>query len=429
MEKFESIIISDDNLLTNAFKTLSVFRENGELCDVVLKTDDGITIPAHKVVLSASSPYFRAMFTLNFVESLSSFIDMKNVHGIALRDMVNYFYTGQLCVNHLNVIGVIELCHVLQVEGLIERCEVFLRRNLSTRNSLGLQAFARHYSLAGLKDHAMRFSCWNFNHIKEEEEFFLMPQSELKQLIAHDTLKAQSEEHILEAAIKWLVYDFDKREKQFEELLTYIRFPLMSQKYLLESELIKYIRDKFPTSNNLITKAVNYHSQNPGLDNIFELKNFSPRLASEDIFVIGGWSNGQKLSTVQCFNVDTLKWTSVNNMTIAHVAKEHYFRVIVSQDELYTVGFNKVMKYDPVESVWYKFADGPEVQCKWAGVCEYDNGFYVIGGSTNKSSKRFNIQKAVWEDLPVGHHARFNIFKACSLLNLLWVLLHFGIPI
>ena len=46
----------------------------------------------------------------------------------------------------------------------------------------------------------------------------------------------------------------------------------------------------------------------------------TPRYASEDIYVLGGWSNGQKISTVTCFNVDTLQWSPVSNMTVAHVA-------------------------------------------------------------------------------------------------------------
>ena len=34
-----------------------------ELCDVVIHGGDDCTIPAHKVVLAAASPYFRALFT------------------------------------------------------------------------------------------------------------------------------------------------------------------------------------------------------------------------------------------------------------------------------------------------------------------------------------------------------------------------------
>ena len=45
--------------LVNALKFL---RQDEDLCDIVLRVG-GTNISAHKVVLSASSPYFKAMFT------------------------------------------------------------------------------------------------------------------------------------------------------------------------------------------------------------------------------------------------------------------------------------------------------------------------------------------------------------------------------
>ena len=125
-------------------------------------------------------------------------------------------------VHYMNVIGIIELCHALQIDNLINKCEVFLRRNLSTRNSLGLQAFARHYSLGNLKEHARRYSCWHFPDITNEEEFLALPQSEMKQLISCDNLKAPSEEYVLESIVNWLLYDLPNRQQSFEELLVQI---------------------------------------------------------------------------------------------------------------------------------------------------------------------------------------------------------------
>lgn len=399
MEVHESIVINDESVPAKCFQTLNYFRETGQLCDIVFKTDDGASIQAHRVVLSASSIYFQSMFTSSFVESSSPVIDLKNIDGNALNELVNYFYTGQLAVNHLNVIGVIELCHALQLEGLVQKCEVFLRRNLSTRNSLGLQAFGQHYSLSGLKEHAMRFSCWYFNSIKEEEEFCVLPKKELKQLISQDSLKAPSEEYILEAAIKWLAYDCDNRKTDFEDLLNQIRFPLMNHEYLSESENIMYVMENFPNSRDLICKALEYQISQLIPQEVNGKKNFCPRSASEDIFVVGGWSNGKKLNTVECFNVDTLQWSVVPSMNVACVANDHYFRVIVCNYVLYTICFDKVMKFDPIEAIWKNVAGGPKIRCKWAGVCEYEKNIIVIGGSRNKVCKRLDVHKGVWEEL------------------------------
>ena len=134
MDKYESLIISDDSLFANAFEALNVLRQSGELCDIIIRTDDGIETVAHRVVLAACSPYFRAMFTTNFIESKQPIIELKGVAGKALCNIIDYFYTSKLYVNFLNVEEIIVLAHVLQVEDMIEKCEVFLRRNISSSN-------------------------------------------------------------------------------------------------------------------------------------------------------------------------------------------------------------------------------------------------------------------------------------------------------
>ena len=40
---------------------------------------------------------------------------------------------------------------------------------------LSYSAFAQQYSLTNLNDHALRFSCWHFNSVKDEEEFLMVP--------------------------------------------------------------------------------------------------------------------------------------------------------------------------------------------------------------------------------------------------------------
>lgn len=408
MDRYESLFIEEANHFSNIFQTLSILRDCDELCDVTLRADNGLQTPAHKVVLSACSPYFRCMFTTGFLEVKQPIIDIKDVDGYALQDIIDFFYSGKLHVHYMNVESIVKLANVLQLDDLMEKCEVYLRRNMSTKNSLGLQAFGQQYSLTNLKEHALRYSCWNFDSVKEEEEFLLLPCDCLKQLLENDTLKVASEEFVFEALVKWLSFDYENRQQHIPDLLQYIRFPLMSINYLRESSLVKFLLSKYPSGESLIQQAIKYQQ---GLNKEVDVTLFSklstPRAASEDIYVIGGWSNGQKISTVQCFNVDTLKWEPVQNMTVAHVAEKDYIRVIVSYDELYTICFDKVMKYDPVDSQWHKVAPGPEIQCKWAGVCECNGEIYVIGGNSWKISKKFVTDTCEWKDLPLMNIARY----------------------
>lgn len=54
--------------------------------------------PAHRLVLSAGSEYFAAMFTSSLKESAQNEVELKGVDGDALWALVCYCYTGILFV-------------------------------------------------------------------------------------------------------------------------------------------------------------------------------------------------------------------------------------------------------------------------------------------------------------------------------------------
>jgi len=72
------------------------------LCDISLKTDDGIIVFGHKNVLMAASPYFRAMFR-NLDESNKYLVRIKDLDSTVIELLVNYIYTGEIVVTEENV--------------------------------------------------------------------------------------------------------------------------------------------------------------------------------------------------------------------------------------------------------------------------------------------------------------------------------------
>lgn len=131
------------------------------------------------------------------------------------------------------------------------------------------------------------------------------------------------------------------------------------------------------------------------------------RMVSEEIFVIGGWFNGQKISSVQCFNVDILEWIVVVGMFVVYVFREDYIRVVVVGDELYIVSRYKVGKYDFIVNVWIQVSIGFDVQCKWVGVCEFEGYIYVVGGYSSMCVKQFDIEIMIWRFLLFMMYVRY----------------------
>ena len=414
---YETVLIEESSHFGSTFCLLNEFRETGELCDVYLEAQE-MQVPAHKAVLAACSPYFRAMFTADFVEATRPVIQMQDIEGKALEDMVNYFYTGKLCINPFNVEGLLGIANAFHIDNIIASCETYMRRNMSFQNCIALYSLAKYYGLIDLDEQALRFISWYFTEIPHEG-FLLLPTDHLQQLVSNQYLKVPSEEFLLETVMKWLFYDLDKRKMEFNRIIPELRFSLMNPNYLTESVSVKFLMKNFTLGKQIIREALLYQAKGGDIDisKFRELKatRFRPRSSCEDIYVIGGWSDGQKLGTVQCFNLDTLKWTTLKKMAIAHISTDDYFRVVVVNNEIYSVSQNSVSKYDTIDSRWCKIADGPGIQCKWAALCEYSGFLYLIGGNSSKTCKCFNTDAQTWCDLPEMGHSRY--YPGAGVLN------------
>lgn len=68
-----------------------------------------------RLVLAASSPYFRAMFTYNVVESTQAEIEIKGVNYQTVETVVDYLYTGQVEIDDDNAQDLLITCSMLQV--------------------------------------------------------------------------------------------------------------------------------------------------------------------------------------------------------------------------------------------------------------------------------------------------------------------------
>ena len=64
----DECIFTDKTHSTSVLKGLGQLQKEGQFCDVTLLVD-GKRFPAHRNVLAAFSPYFKAMFTNTLAES------------------------------------------------------------------------------------------------------------------------------------------------------------------------------------------------------------------------------------------------------------------------------------------------------------------------------------------------------------------------
>ena len=76
-------------------ESLHSLRKRKELCDVVLIVSKR-KILAHRVILSACSPYFHAMFTGELQESRQAEVEIRDIDEHAMELLVDFAYTSHI---------------------------------------------------------------------------------------------------------------------------------------------------------------------------------------------------------------------------------------------------------------------------------------------------------------------------------------------
>jgi kelch-like protein 20 len=86
----------------HTLEAINVLRKHRELCDVVLIVGQK-KIFAHRVILSACSPYFHAMFTGELAESRQTEVTIRDIDEVAMELLIDFCYTSSITVEESNV--------------------------------------------------------------------------------------------------------------------------------------------------------------------------------------------------------------------------------------------------------------------------------------------------------------------------------------
>jgi len=100
--------------------------------DVTLAVE-GLLLRAHKLVLSACSPYFQAMFASH--PAKHPIIILKDVRYADLRALLDFMYKGEVAVDQDRLPAFLRLAESLKIRGLAEFCEESLCNAAATVQS------------------------------------------------------------------------------------------------------------------------------------------------------------------------------------------------------------------------------------------------------------------------------------------------------
>ncbi|XP_038142202.1 kelch repeat and BTB domain-containing protein 12-like isoform X2 [Cyprinodon tularosa] len=214
-------------------RQLDRMRAAGELTDVVLQAE-GISFPCHKVVLSAFSPYFQAMFTCGLKETGGSEVPLRDIPAQSLELLLKYMYLGELPLSNDNIQGVAAAAFLLNVDGAFRLCQSHMEAHMDASNCVGLNFWARDFGATDLADCALRYICQHFTQVCEEDEVLELDAQRLGDLLSSDDLNISQEELVLELVLRWVERHKNnlQSEAQAVELLRHVRLELVDPGFL-----------------------------------------------------------------------------------------------------------------------------------------------------------------------------------------------------
>lgn len=214
-------------------RQLDRMRANEELTDVVLIAE-GVTFPCHKVVLSAFSPYFQAMFTCGLKETRGGEVPLRDTPAQSLDLLLGFMYRAELPLTNDNIQGVASAAFLLHVDGAFRLCQNHMEARMDPSNVTGLYHWARDLGATRLADLSLRYLCQHFTQVCEEEEVLDLHACRLGDLLALDDLNVSQEEVVLELVLRWAEKHraTPECEAQAVELLRRVRLELVDPGFL-----------------------------------------------------------------------------------------------------------------------------------------------------------------------------------------------------
>lgn len=122
MERGGSIQLDIPDFSNSVLSHLNQLRIQGRLCDIVVNVQ-GQSFRAHKVVLAASSPYFRDHMSLGEMSTVSLSV-IRN--PLVFEQLLSFCYTGRLCLQLADIISYLTAASFLQMQHIIDRCTQIL---------------------------------------------------------------------------------------------------------------------------------------------------------------------------------------------------------------------------------------------------------------------------------------------------------------
>ncbi|XP_033728458.1 kelch-like protein 10 [Pecten maximus] len=361
-------------------------RRFGQLCDAVIKVEHQ-EFPIHRAIMSASSPYFRALFTnaLDVVERRE--VEIPGVTADIMQIIIDYAYTRRATIDENNVECLLPAADQFLVHGLVKRCCDFLAGQLEAGNCIGIHNFARYYFCPSLERISYRYLMHNFSEVFAiSNEYIDLCVEDVCEILSSDDLNVKNEEMAFMAILRWIDYDPTNRRCHITDLLRTVRLGLLSTQYFVEKvKSHPYVKENDQCKPLVIETLKFLYDLDMDEDKDLDITNplARPRVPHEVMFVVGGWSGGSPTNVVETYDMRADKWIVCDT---GDEGPRAYHGTVTIDKKIYVAGgfdgveyFNSVRCFDPVTKTWSEAAPMNAKRC-YVSTAVLRGCIYAMGG-------------------------------------------------
>ncbi|KAM6949523.1 kelch-like protein 33 [Aplochiton taeniatus] len=221
-----------------SLQSIRVLWEERLGCDVILEVE-GMSFDVHRVVMAASSDYFRGMFTSGMRESQQPRVTLPFLVASELEALIGCSYSGALPLSWGGVFEITCTALQLQFPHALSMGLDFLSQEMDTSSCLDVASFAQAYGMASLLQRADDFVVRHFEKVAATGKFQDLPGEQLHRYLESNLLCVSSELAVYKAVVAWIEGDRAERMAFAKELMSRIQFSLMTFKDFKEVQILK----------------------------------------------------------------------------------------------------------------------------------------------------------------------------------------------
>ncbi|XP_029382548.1 kelch-like protein 33 [Echeneis naucrates] len=377
-------------------QSVGKLRADRVRCDVILDVN-GAVFHAHRVILAASSDYFRGMFTSGMRESQQASISLPFLPACELEALIGFSYSGNLSLSWDCVFEIACTALQLQFPSALLLCLDFMQQEIDASSCLDIASFAEAYGMSELLEEANDFVLRNFWEVSSTAKFQDLQAEKLLDFLCCDGLCVPSELAVFRAVASWIEADPEERLSQAGSLMTAVRFPLMTFREFREVRAINLRMECF---GNKEVELYGSALREFGFSHQENKEQSRVRRPKDALVLVGGDQlnpdMGLRVPSGELWFANSLRSGTglvkeIEWRRLSEIPDMPKFRhgVAVMEAKLYVFGGcyfyakDNIMKtaysYDPLQDGWRRLTDMHEFRSNFSVVAN-EKRLYAIGG-------------------------------------------------